>query len=50
MKHLKINIDLYETNKKEILKNISFLVNERDRIAIVGGNGAGKTTLLKVLT
>ncbi|MCK9272348.1 ATP-binding cassette domain-containing protein [Candidatus Gracilibacteria bacterium] len=50
MKHLRINIDLYETNKKEILKNISFLVNERDRIAIVGGNGAGKTTLLKVLT
>jgi len=50
MKHLKINIDLYETNKKEILKNISFLVNERDRIAVVGGNGAGKTTLLKVLT
>lgn len=50
MKHLRINIDLYETNKKEILKNISFLVNERDRIAIVGWNGAGKTTLLKVLT
>lgn len=50
MKHLKINIDLYETNKKEILKNISFLVNEKERISIVWWNWVWKTTLLKILT
>ncbi|MDD2487125.1 MAG: ABC-F family ATP-binding cassette domain-containing protein [Candidatus Gracilibacteria bacterium] len=50
MRHLKIKVDLYENNKKEILKDISFLVNEKDRISIVGGNGVGKTSLLKILT
>ncbi|MGB9679635.1 MAG: ribosomal protection-like ABC-F family protein [Thermoanaerobacteraceae bacterium] len=33
-----------------ILKNISFIVNENDRIGIVGENGAGKSTLFKILT
>ncbi|MFV0502556.1 MAG: ABC-F family ATP-binding cassette domain-containing protein [Lachnospirales bacterium] len=35
---------------KDILQNISFNVNENDRVAIVGVNGAGKTTLLKIIT
>ncbi|WP_026507272.1 ABC-F family ATP-binding cassette domain-containing protein [Butyrivibrio sp. MC2013] len=35
---------------KEILKNISFHMEEREKCAIVGINGAGKTTLLKILT
>ncbi|MDR2666382.1 MAG: ABC transporter ATP-binding protein [Endomicrobium sp.] len=34
---------------KEILKNISFKVNERDFLGIIGKNGVGKSTLLKVL-
>ncbi len=50
MKHLKINIDLHENNKKEILKNVSFLVNEKERISIVWWNWVGKTTLLKIIT
>lgn len=38
------------TNKKYILKNLSFSVDEGDFLAIVGPNGSGKTTLAKILT
>src|SRR5210317_1188470 len=34
----------------ELFKEISFLVNPKDRIGLIGKNGAGKSTLLKVLT
>jgi len=33
----------------ELLNNISFLINPRDRIGLVGKNGAGKSTLIKIL-
>lgn len=33
-----------------ILKDVSFHVNEGDRVGIIGANGAGKTTLLKLLS
>lgn len=32
-----------------LYEDISFLVNERDRIGLAGKNGAGKSTLLKIL-
>ncbi len=32
----------------ELFKNISFIVNPRDRIGLAGRNGAGKSTLLKI--
>jgi len=32
-----------------LFSNISFVVNEKDRIALMGKNGAGKSTLLKIL-
>ncbi len=34
----------------ELFKEISFLINPRDRIGLIGKNGAGKTTLLKLIT
>lgn len=32
-----------------LFKNVSFVVNENDRIALMGKNGAGKSTMLKIL-
>jgi ATP-binding cassette subfamily F protein 3 len=32
-----------------LFENISFQINEKDRIALMGKNGAGKSTLLKIL-
>ncbi|MDD7303111.1 MAG: ABC-F family ATP-binding cassette domain-containing protein [Bacteroidaceae bacterium] len=32
-----------------LFENISFVINEKDRIALMGKNGAGKSTLLKIL-
>ena len=34
---------------KPLFSDASFVVNDRDRIALVGKNGAGKSTLLKIL-
>jgi len=38
-----------EFNGKTLFKDISFVINEKDRIALMGKNGAGKSTLLKIL-
>ena len=35
---------------KTVLQDVSFEVNPKDKIAIVGRNGSGKTTLLRVIT
>ena len=34
----------------DLLSNISFLINEQDRIGLAGKNGAGKSTLLKIIS
>ncbi|MCQ2505715.1 MAG: ABC-F type ribosomal protection protein [Lachnospiraceae bacterium] len=34
---------------KDILTNVSMIVNEHDRVGIVGINGAGKSTLFKII-
>ncbi|MGE0019347.1 MAG: ABC-F family ATP-binding cassette domain-containing protein [Draconibacterium sp.] len=33
----------------DLFKEISFLINPKDRIGLIGKNGAGKTTLLKII-
>ena len=34
----------------EILKNITFNINEGDKVGLIGANGEGKSTLFKILT
>ncbi|MFZ1236944.1 MAG: ABC-F family ATP-binding cassette domain-containing protein [Prevotella sp.] len=38
-----------EFGAKPLFHDVSFVINDRDRIALVGKNGAGKSTLLKIL-
>ncbi|MCH5310591.1 MAG: ABC-F family ATP-binding cassette domain-containing protein [Prevotella sp.] len=38
-----------EFGVKPLFQDASFVINDRDRIALVGKNGAGKSTLLKIL-
>ncbi len=34
----------------EIINNVSFLINDGEKVALVGANGAGKSTLFKIIT
>ena len=38
-----------EFSARPLFNNVSFVINDRDRIALVGKNGAGKSTMLKTL-
>ena len=38
-----------EFSGKVLFSNVSFVINENDKIALMGKNGAGKSTLLKIL-
>lgn len=45
-----IVLQLENVGWNNLLKNVSFTIYQRDKIAIVGPNGSGKTTLLKIIT
>ena len=36
-------------NSNKILDNISFVLEDNDKVCLIGNNGAGKSTLLKIL-
>nr|WP_295399931.1 ABC-F family ATP-binding cassette domain-containing protein [uncultured Prevotella sp.] len=38
-----------EFGVKPLFNDVNFVINDRDRIALVGKNGAGKSTMLKIL-
>ena len=38
-----------EFGVKPLFQDVAFVINERDRIALVGKNGAGKSTLAKAI-
>ncbi|NDV79399.1 ABC-F family ATP-binding cassette domain-containing protein [Dysgonomonas sp. 511] len=38
-----------EMGDRMLFDNISYIINEKDKIALVGKNGAGKSTMLKIL-
>lgn len=42
------NVSIHFTGD-EIFQNISFIINDKDRIGLTGKNGSGKTTLLKII-
>lgn len=38
-----------ELGDRVLFDNISYIINDKDKIALVGKNGAGKSTMLKIL-
>ena len=50
-RHEMISIDnlKVEFGVKPLFDNVSFVINDKDRIALVGKNGAGKSTMLKII-
>ena len=38
-----------EFSAKPLFSGVSYVINDRDRIALVGKNGAGKSTMLKII-
>ena len=39
-----------EFGVKPLFSDVSYVVNDHDRIALVGKNGAGKSTMLKIIS
>lgn len=50
MKHLRIKVDKYEIDWNIILRDIDFILNQDDSIALVWWNWVWKSTLMKIIT
>lgn len=46
---ISINNLSVEFSAKSLFDNINYVINTKDRIALVGKNGAGKSTMLKII-
>ena len=46
---ISINNLKVEFSAKCLFDNISYIINRKDKIALVGKNGAGKSTMLKII-
>ena len=50
MEHLiKLNKIYYEYEKQPALEDISFEIEKKEKVALLGSNGSGKSTLLRIL-
>ena len=43
------NVSFSYSNKKSILENVNFSINEGERVALIGETGAGKTTIVNLI-
>ena len=46
---ISINNLSVEFSAKSLFDNINYVINKKDKIALVGKNGAGKSTMLKII-
>lgn len=49
VKNLKYNYEKYEKSSKNVLDDISFSIDKKDFVAIIGKSGSGKSTLISHL-
>jgi len=43
------NVSFSYDHKKDVLRNIGFKINPREKVAFVGPNGSGKSTIIKLM-
>ena len=46
---ISVNDITVEFSGKKLFSNVSFVINENDKIALMGKNGAGKSTMMKII-